>query len=106
RGPRAAYSFPHRQQPVQVAQPPFLTRGRLRASEPIVRTAAHKPRGEPRRPSGRQSGVGIDLLEAKKDLHVPKRRSARLIESVLQEAGSGDGPVDLSSNLRGYLDQR
>lgn len=66
--------------------------------------AAHGERRESRR-AGRLSSIGIDLLEAKQDLRRPHRRSARLIESVLREAGSADGPVDLSSNLRSYLKQ-
>lgn len=45
-------------------------------------------------------------MQAKKDLSAPKRRSARLIDSVLRDAGSAEGPADLSSNLRRYLDQR
>jgi hypothetical protein len=69
-------------------------------------TAAHKERRETRRASGLGSAVGIDLLQAKKDLSALRQRSARLIESVLREAGSAEGPADLSSNLRGYLDQR
>src|SRR5438552_18606435 len=69
-------------------------------------TAANRVRRETRRTSSRPSRVGVDLLEAKKDLSSPRPRSARLIESVLREAGSAEGPADLSSNLRGHLDQR
>ncbi|MFQ5667594.1 MAG: hypothetical protein ACE5I7_14375 [Candidatus Binatia bacterium] len=72
----------------------------------IMPTTAYKARRKTRRVSGRRRTIGVDLLDAKKDLSAPKRRSARLIESVLREAGSAEGPPDLSSNLRGYLDQR
>ncbi len=69
-----------------------------------MRTGAHRVRRETRR-TGRPP-IGIDLLDAQKDLGIPRRRSARLIESVLREAGSADGPADLSTNLRHYLNQR
>jgi hypothetical protein len=69
-------------------------------------STAAKMRGAVRRTVRRPLTIGVDLFEAKKDLSAPRRRSARLIESVLREAGSADGPPDLSNNLRGYLNQR
>jgi len=69
-------------------------------------TAAQKERRETPRTSGSRRPPGVDLVQAKKDLSAPKRRSARLIDSVLRDAGSAEGPADLSSNLRRYLDQR
>lgn len=68
-------------------------------------TAAQREQRETPRASGRRLPPGVDLLQAKKDLSAPKRRSARLIDSVLREAGSAEGPADLSTNLREYLDQ-
>ena len=50
--------------------------------------------------------VGVDLAEARKRLAIPQRRSARLIDSILRDAGSADGPADLSSNLRRYLNEQ
>jgi hypothetical protein len=50
--------------------------------------------------------IGVDLAEAKKHLSAPQRRSVRLIDSILREAGSADGPADLSSNLRRYLSEQ
>ena len=53
--------------------------------------------------SRRAGRMGVDLIDAKKALSKPQHRTARLIESVLREAGSAEGPEDLSSNLRHYL---
>jgi hypothetical protein len=66
-------------------------------------STAARMRREAQRTIRRPLTIGVDLLEAKKDLSVPRRRSARLIASVLHEAGSAEGPPDLSSNIRGYL---
>jgi hypothetical protein len=61
------------------------------------RQEAHKSRATAK--------VGVDLAEARKHVSAPQRRSSRLIESVLREAGSADGPADLSTNLRRYLSE-
>jgi hypothetical protein len=66
-------------------------------------TSANKVQREMRHVVRRTAPIGVDLFEAKKDLRVSRQRSARLIDSVLRDAGSGDGPADLSANLRRYL---
>jgi hypothetical protein len=69
-------------------------------------TPAKKARRQERRKARSARGTGINLAEAKKLLSAPQRRSARLIDNVLREAGSADGPADLSSNLRQYLSEQ
>jgi hypothetical protein len=67
---------------------------------------AKKARRQEQQKSRAAVRIGVDLTEAKKSLSGSQRRSARLIESVLREAGSADGPADLSSNLRRYLSEQ
>jgi hypothetical protein len=69
-------------------------------------TPAKKARRQEQRKPRSAPGIGISLGEAKKLLSAPQQRSARLIDNVLREAGSADGPADLSSNLRRYLSEQ
>ena len=69
-------------------------------------TPAKKARRQEQQKSRAALRIGVDLAEAKKSLSGSQRRSARLIESVLREAGSADGPADLSRNLRRYLSEQ
>jgi hypothetical protein len=69
-------------------------------------TPAKKVRRQEHQKSRSAPRIGVDLAEAKKNLSAPQRRSVRLIDSILREAGSGDGPADLSSNLRRYLSEQ
>lgn len=47
--------------------------------------------------------IGISLAEAKKRLSKPVKRSEKDIEWALGIAGIGEGPEDLSENMRAYL---
>lgn len=53
-----------------------------------------------RKPSLR---IGITLAEAKKRVARPVRRSKKDIEWALGIGGIGEGPEDLSENMRAYL---
>jgi len=47
--------------------------------------------------------IGISLTEASRKLGRPVTRSAKDIEWALGIAGIGEGPEDLSQNMRAYL---
>jgi hypothetical protein len=47
--------------------------------------------------------MGISLAEAKKRLSRPVKRSEKDIEWALGIVGIGEGPADLSENMRVYL---
>ncbi len=47
--------------------------------------------------------IGISLAEARKKLNRPVKRSEKDIEWALGIAGIGEGPEDLSENMRAYL---
>ena len=47
--------------------------------------------------------IGITLAEAKRRLKTPVKRSKRDIEWALGIVGIGEGPEDLSENMRAYL---
>jgi len=47
--------------------------------------------------------IGISLAEAKRRLKTPVKRSKRDIEWALGIVGIGEGPEDLSENMRAYL---
>ena len=47
--------------------------------------------------------IGISLAEAKKRLGKPVRRSDKDIKAALKIVGIGQGPQDLSENMRAYL---
>ncbi len=47
--------------------------------------------------------LGISLAEAKKRLRTPVKRSVKDIEWALGIVGIGEGPPDLSENMRAYL---
>jgi hypothetical protein len=47
--------------------------------------------------------VGISLAQAKKRLSKPGRRTAKEIRWALGIVGVGEGPKDLSENMRAYL---
>ncbi|HEY3303683.1 MAG TPA: hypothetical protein VGL70_09140 [Candidatus Binatia bacterium] len=53
-----------------------------------------------RKPSAR---IGISLAEAKKRLKRRVKRSEKDIEWALGIVGIGEGPPDLSENMRAYL---
>ena len=57
-------------------------------------------RQKPRKSSLR---IGITLAEAKKRVSRPVKRSKKDIEWALGIGGIGEGPEDLSENMRGYL---
>ena len=69
-------------------------------------TGANSARQRTKRGERATPTIGVDVVEAKKELSSPRRRSTRLIQSVLREAGSADGPVDMSTNLRRYLSEQ
>jgi hypothetical protein len=48
-------------------------------------------------------GPGMSLAQAKKRLSKPVKRSAKEIRWALGIAGIGEGPKDLSENMRAYL---
>ena len=47
--------------------------------------------------------IGISLAEAKRRLKRPVKRSKKDIEWALGIVGIGEGPPDLSENMRAYL---
>jgi hypothetical protein len=47
--------------------------------------------------------IGISLAEAKRRLKRPVKRSDKDIEWALGIVGIGEGPPDLSENMRAYL---
>lgn len=47
--------------------------------------------------------IGISLAEAKRRLKTPVKRSKKDIEWALGIVGIGEGPEDLSENMRAYL---
>jgi len=47
--------------------------------------------------------LGISLAQAKKRLSKPVKRSAKEIRWAMGIAGIGEGPKDLSENMRAYL---
>ncbi|MBI3001625.1 MAG: hypothetical protein HYY46_24690 [Deltaproteobacteria bacterium] len=53
------------------------------------------------RPSSQR--IGITLAEAKKRVGRPVKRSEKDIEWALGIVGIGEGPEDLSENMRAYL---
>lgn len=57
-------------------------------------------RQKPRKPSLR---IGVTLAEAKKRAARPAKRTEKDIEWALGIGGIGEGPEDLSENMRGYL---
>ena len=57
-------------------------------------------RQKPRKPSLR---IGITLAEAKKRVARPLKRSEKDIKWALGIVGIGEGPEDLSENMRAYL---
>jgi hypothetical protein len=80
----------------------YLTQGKLsEKTEPRVkeegvrygRELSHKAR----------LGPGMSLAQAKKRLSKPVKRSAKEIRWALGIAGIGEGPKDLSENMRAYL---
>ena len=57
-----------------------------------------------RQPSQRvRPSLGVSLAQAKKRLRKPVKRSAKEIRWALGIVGIGEGPKDLSENLRAYL---
>ena len=57
------------------------------------------------RQKARKAGLspGTSLAQAKKQLSKPVKRSAKEIRWALGIVGIGEGPKDLSENLRAYL---
>ena len=53
--------------------------------------------------SHKSLSIGISLAQAKKRLSRPVKRSAKEIQWALGIAGIGEGPEDLSENMRAYL---
>jgi hypothetical protein len=70
--------------------------------EPMVQegSSGRYARQIPRKSSVR---IGISLAEAKKRLRTPVKRSEKDIEWALGIVGIGEGPPDLSENMRAYL---
>lgn len=70
--------------------------------EPIVResSSSRYARQVSRKSSLR---IGISLAEAKRRLKTPVKRSKKDIEWALGIVGIGEGPEDLSENMRAYL---
>lgn len=70
--------------------------------EPMVKESSS---GRYARQKSRKSGVriGISLAEVKRRLNRPVKRTDKDIEWALGIAGIGDGPEDLSENMRAYL---
>jgi len=48
-------------------------------------------------------GPGMSLAQAKRRLSKPVKRSAKEIRWAMGIAGIGEGPKDLSENMRAYL---
>lgn len=71
--------------------------------EPMVKEA--RSGGWYARQKSRKSSlrIGISLAEAKRRLKTPARRSKKDIEWALGIVGIGEGPEDLSENMRAYL---
>ncbi len=75
---------------------------RSKVGEPMVKEgsssgyARQKPRKSPLR-------IGITLAETKKRVGRPVKRSEKDITWALGIGGIGEGPEDLSENMRGYL---
>lgn len=71
--------------------------------EPMVKEA--RSGGWYARQKSRKSSlrIGISLAEAKRKLSRPVKRSAGDIEWALGIVGIGEGPADLSENMRRYL---
>ena len=75
---------------------------RSKEGDPMVKEggsggyARQKPRKSPQR-------IGITLAEAKKRVGRPVKRSEKDIEWALGIVGIGEGPEDLSENMRAYL---
>ena len=70
--------------------------------EPMVKESGsgRYARQKSRRPSLR---IGTNLADVKKRLIRAVKRSEKDIEWALGIAGIGEGPVDLSENMRAYL---
>ncbi len=47
--------------------------------------------------------IGVSVAAARKRLRKPMKRSAKEFRWALGIAGIGDGPKDLSANMRAYL---
>ncbi|MBI2211164.1 MAG: hypothetical protein HYU47_11335 [Deltaproteobacteria bacterium] len=81
----------------------YSSSGRARAKkEPMVKesSSSRYARQVSRKSSLR---IGISLAEAKRRLKTPVKRSKRDIEWALGIVGIGEGPEDLSENMRAYL---
>ncbi len=52
---------------------------------------------------GKNQQVGLSLAAVKKRLKKPVKRSKGEIDWALEIAGIGEGPADLSRNMREYL---
>ncbi len=68
--------------------------------EPVVKEEGGR---YARQMSHKSLSIGISLAQAKKRLSKPLRRSAKEIQWALGIAGIGEGPEDLSENMRAYL---
>jgi len=64
------------------------------------RNSGRYARKNPRRPLPR---IGISMTELRKRLSKPVRRTEKDINWALGIAGIGEGPEDLSENMRAYL---
>ncbi len=71
-------------------------------NEPMVKESGsgRYARQRSRKPSLR---IGISLAEVKRRLNMAVKRSEKDIEWALGIAGIGEGPVNLSENMRAYL---
>ena len=70
--------------------------------DPMVKegSSGRYARQKPRQSSLR---IGISLAEVKRRLNRPVKRTEKDIEWALGIAGIGEGPEDLSENMRAYL---
>ena len=68
-------------------------------------TVKERGSGQYARQKSRKSspGIGISLTEASRKIRRPVTRSEKDIEWALGIAGIGEGPEDLSQNMRVYL---
>ena len=73
-----------------------------REKEPMVQEASSRYRRQVARKSTTLR-MGISLAAAKKRLRKPASRSKKDIHWALGIAGIGEGPEDLSANMRAYL---
>lgn len=75
---------------------------RSKAGEPVVQEASSG--GYARQKPGKSSlRIGVTVKEAKRRIGKPVKRSDKDIEWALGIGGIGEGPEDLSENMRAYL---